>query len=65
MLNKILPTQSLLRPGRLGQCVYISLPDVHTRHLLLSRLLSGLPVDGDVDVGAIVRETDMFSGSEV
>ena len=57
--------QALLRPGRLGQCIHIPLPDPPTRLLLLSQLLSSLPTGSDVNLTDLVARTTLFSGAEV
>ncbi|OEL15735.1 Cell division cycle protein 48-like protein [Dichanthelium oligosanthes] len=56
---------ALLRPGRLGQLIYIPLPDEASRHQIFTVCLRKCPVAGNVDLGALARFTAGFSGADI
>uniref|UniRef100_A0ACD5VEN9 Uncharacterized protein n=1 Tax=Avena sativa TaxID=4498 RepID=A0ACD5VEN9_AVESA len=56
---------ALLRPGRLDQLIYIPLPDEASRHQIFKACLRKSPVAKDVDLGALARFTEGFSGADI
>eukprot|EP00891_Asterochloris_glomerata_P005460 jgi/Astpho2/5460/Aster-07999 len=56
---------ALLRPGRLDQLIYIPLPDEGSRRQIFKAVLRKSPVAEDVDVDALVRHTNGFSGADI
>ncbi|VAH06431.1 unnamed protein product [Triticum turgidum subsp. durum] len=53
---------ALLRPGRLDQLIYIPLPDVESRLQIFRACLRKSPVAKDVDLNALAKYTEGFSG---
>lgn len=56
---------ALLRPGRLDQLIYIPLPDEESRLSILKACLRKSPVSKDVDLRALTRYTQGFSGADI
>uniref|UniRef100_A0A7S2ZIM7 Vesicle-fusing ATPase n=1 Tax=Rhodosorus marinus TaxID=101924 RepID=A0A7S2ZIM7_9RHOD len=56
---------AIMRPGRLDQLVYIPLPDHDSRVSILKSALRKSPVATDVDLMAIARATDGYSGADL
>ncbi|KAK3035705.1 hypothetical protein RJ639_033407 [Escallonia herrerae] len=56
---------ALLRPGRLDQLIYIPLPDEESRYQIFRSCLRKSPVSKDVDLRALSRFTDGFSGADI
>jgi len=56
---------ALRRPGRFDRTVFVAPPDLPAREVILGRHLAGLPLDGTVDVGALARRTEGFSGADL
>ncbi|CAD7700898.1 unnamed protein product, partial [Ostreobium quekettii] len=56
---------ALLRPGRLDQLIYIPLPDGESRRQIFKAVLRKSPVAPDVDVEALVKHTNDFSGADI
>ncbi|MED6184047.1 AAA ATPase cdc48 [Stylosanthes scabra] len=56
---------ALLRPGRLDQLIYIPLPDEDSRHQIFKACLRKSPVSKDVDLRALARYTQGFSGADI
>jgi len=56
---------AILRPGRLDQLLYIPLPDLGSRSQILKAVLRKSPVAKDVDLEAIARSTEGFSGADI
>merc|ERR1711991_1040582 len=56
---------ALMRPGRLDQLIYIPLPDEASRLSVLQANLKKTPLARDVDLSAISRMTDKFSGADL
>jgi SpoVK/Ycf46/Vps4 family AAA+-type ATPase len=52
------------RPGRFDQVLFVPPPDAAARAAILRVLLRGKPVE-NVDVEAIARKTDQFSGADL
>lgn len=56
---------ALLRPGRLDQLIYIPLPDEDSRHQIFKACLRKSPVSKDVDLRALAKYTQGFSGADI
>ncbi|KAL9337938.1 hypothetical protein Peur_069707 [Populus x canadensis] len=56
---------ALLRPGRLDQLIYIPLPDEASRLQIFKACLRKSPVSKDVDLTALARYTNGFSGADI
>ncbi|KAL1298669.1 hypothetical protein AAHE18_18G048500 [Arachis hypogaea] len=56
---------ALIRPGRLDQLIYIPLPDEDSRHQIFMACLRKSPVSKDVDLRALARYTQGFSGADI
>jgi transitional endoplasmic reticulum ATPase len=56
---------ALLRPGRLDQLIYIPLPDEDSRHNIFKAALRKSPIAKDVDIRALAKYTQGFSGADI
>jgi len=56
---------ALLRPGRLDSLIYIPLPDFDARVGILKAVTRKTPIAKDVDIKAIAKITDGFSGADM
>ena len=56
---------ALLRPGRLDQLIYIPLPDEESRYQIFKSCLRKSPVSKDVDLRALAKYTQGFSGADI
>lgn len=56
---------ALTRPGRLDQLIYIPLPDFKSRLSIFQANLRRSPVAPDVDLKALARATQGFSGADI
>ncbi|KAF9587220.1 hypothetical protein IFM89_039560 [Coptis chinensis] len=56
---------ALLRPGRLDQLIYIPLPDEASRLSIFKACLRKSPVSKDVDLNALAKYTQGFSGADI
>jgi transitional endoplasmic reticulum ATPase len=56
---------AMLRPGRLDKIIYMHLPDPEARKAILKVSLRGLPLAPDIDLDALARKTDRFSGADM
>jgi transitional endoplasmic reticulum ATPase len=56
---------AVLRPGRFDEKIYIPLPDLAARLRLLELQLAHRPLADDVDVDAMARRLEGFSGADV
>ncbi|KAI5413273.1 cell division cycle protein 48 homolog [Lathyrus oleraceus] len=56
---------ALLRPGRLDQLIYIPLPDEDSRHSIFKSCLRKSPIAKDVDLRALAKYTQGFSGADI
>ena len=56
---------ALMRPGRLDQLIYIPLPDSGSRRAIFKAVLRKSPVAEDVEVDALVSNTEGFSGADI
>jgi cell division protease FtsH len=56
---------ALLRPGRFDRQVYVPLPDIRGRELILKVHMRKVPLADDVDANIIARGTPGFSGADL
>ncbi|XP_044724147.1 ATPase family associated with various cellular activities (AAA) domain-containing protein [Hirsutella rhossiliensis] len=56
---------ALLRPGRFDQVLYVGPPDLPAREAVFAVHLRGLALADDVDVPALARLADGYSGAEI
>lgn len=56
---------ALLRPGRLDELIYVPVPDEAGRARILAIHTKGMPLAGDVDLGALAARTDRFTGADL
>ncbi|PSR89934.1 Cell division cycle protein like [Actinidia chinensis var. chinensis] len=56
---------ALLRPGRLDQLIYIPLPDEESRLQIFKACLRKSPISKDVDLRALSKYTQGFSGADI
>ncbi len=56
---------ALLRPGRLDELVYVGTPDAAGREHILKIHTARMPLAGDVDLAAIAREAERFTGADL
>ncbi|KAH3731374.1 cell division cycle protein 48-like [Pelomyxa schiedti] len=56
---------ALMRPGRLDQLIYIPLPDFPSRVQIFKAVLRKSPLGPDVDLDALARATEGFSGADI
>lgn len=57
----------LLRPGRLGRIIYVSLPDETSRREILLGCMTRMPIAEEVlnNVDELIRKTEGYSGAEL
>ncbi len=56
---------ALLRPGRLDRMVYIAPPDERARYDIFNIHLSNRPLESDVDINILAKDTDGFTGADI
>jgi transitional endoplasmic reticulum ATPase len=56
---------ALLRPGRFDELVYVSVPDEGGRRRILGIHVGKMPLADDVDLDALARRTDRFTGADL
>lgn len=56
---------ALLRPGRLDELVYVGTPDAKGREHILKIHTAKMPLAKDVDLAAIAREAERFTGADL
>ncbi len=56
---------ALLRPGRLDELVYVTVPDAAGRRRILDIHTQKMPLAKDVDLGQIAARTDRFTGADL
>ncbi|MFC3172884.1 CDC48 family AAA ATPase [Novosphingobium bradum] len=56
---------ALLRPGRFDELVYVGTPDEAGREHILRIHTARMPLAADVDLKAVARETDRFTGADL
>ena len=56
---------ALLRSGRFDQLLYVSLPDISSRLVILQNTLLASPLAPDVDLASVAKMTHGFSGADL
>ena len=56
---------ALLRPGRFDELVYVGVPDSAGRVRILTIQTQKMPLADDVDLHAVARRTDRFTGADL
>ncbi|PZU07093.1 CDC48 family AAA ATPase [Sphingomonas sp.] len=56
---------ALLRPGRLDELIYVSVPDEAGRRRILGIHTAKMPLADDVDLDGLARRTERFSGADL
>ena len=56
---------ALLRPGRLDRLVYVTPPDENSRHEIFRIHLANKPLESDVDLNMLSKDTDGFTGADI
>ena len=56
---------ALLRPGRLDELVYVGPPDTAGRRRILAIHTGGMPLGADVDLDALAKRTERFTGADL
>ncbi|HEX8323197.1 MAG TPA: ATP-binding protein [Tepidisphaeraceae bacterium] len=56
---------AVLRPGRFDEKVYVPLPDLPARARMLELYLASRPLADDVDLTALARRLDGYSGADI
>ncbi len=56
---------AVLRPGRFDEKVYIPLPDLPARRKMLEIYLSKRPLADDIDLDALAKKIEGFSGADI
>ncbi len=56
---------AVLRPGRLGEKIYISPPDLVSRKKLFELYLKNKPLSNDIDFDALAQASKSYSGADI
>ena len=56
---------AFLRPGRFDERIYVPLPDLDARKVIIRNSILGVPGHEAVDVDALAQETEGFNGADV
>ncbi|CAB4484940.1 uncharacterized protein OCT59_004253 [Rhizophagus irregularis] len=56
---------ALLRPGRFDRLIYVPPPDFKSRKQILKIHTSNMPLNEDVDLDFIVKQTEMYTGADI
>jgi transitional endoplasmic reticulum ATPase len=56
---------ALLRPGRFDELIYVGTPDTAGRRRILAIHTKGMPLAKDVDLEALARRTERFTGADL
>lgn len=56
---------ALLRPGRLDELIYVSVPDAEGRRRILEIHTSRMPLAEEVDLAALAERADRFTGADL
>ena len=56
---------AFLRPGRFDERIYVPLPDLEARKVIIRNSILGVPGNEDVDVDGLAQETEGFNGADV
>ncbi len=57
--------EALKRPGRLDSVIEVKLPDENTREKIFKIHTKNMPMDKDVDLKKLAKDTDKFSGAMI
>ncbi|CAG8513339.1 15732_t:CDS:2 [Funneliformis caledonium] len=56
---------ALLRPGRFDRLIYVPPPDFKSRKQVLKIHTSNMPLNEDVDLDFIAKQTEMYTGADI
>ena len=56
---------ALLRPGRFDELIYVGVPNQEGRRRILGIQTQKMPLADDVDLDAVARQTDRFTGADL
>ncbi|RIA82298.1 P-loop containing nucleoside triphosphate hydrolase protein [Glomus cerebriforme] len=56
---------ALLRPGRFDRLIYVPPPDFKSRKQILKIHTSNMPLNEDVDLDFIAKQTEMYTGADL
>jgi len=56
---------ALLRPGRIDRLVFVTPPDEKARYEIFSIHLANKPIDSDVDLTILAKDTEDFTGADI
>ena len=56
---------ALLRPGRLGELIYVPPPDLETRKKIFEVYISRIHADESVNLDELAEKTNGFSGADI
>ena len=56
---------AFLRPGRFDERIYVPLPDLGARKVIIRNSILGIPGNEEVDVDMLAQETEGFNGADV
>jgi transitional endoplasmic reticulum ATPase len=56
---------ALLRPGRFDRLIFIGMPDIEARRQILKIHLKNKPLADDVDIDALAKNTEGFTGADL
>ena len=56
---------AFLRPGRFDERIYVPLPDLEARKVIIRNSILGIPGNEEVEVDALAQETEGFNGADV
>ncbi len=56
---------ALLRPGRIDRLVLVSPPDEKARYEIFTIHLANKPIDSDVDLNILAKDTEDFTGADI
>jgi transitional endoplasmic reticulum ATPase len=56
---------AFLRPGRFDERIYVPLPDLEARKVIIRNSILGIPGNEQVDVDALAQDTEGFNGADV
>ncbi len=56
---------ALLRPGRIDRLLFVPSPDKRARHEIFGIHLANKPIDSDVDLNILAKDTEDFTGADI
>jgi transitional endoplasmic reticulum ATPase len=56
---------AVVRPGRFSRQIFIPLPDLNSRNLMIKKFLKDVPVSADLDYDTIATKTKDYSGADL